>query len=752
MIKRLRYFFVSQKLFSLLSAVFAGYLIVFLLGHFLNNPVLTLLQIIGGLFFAFIGTGISITTIIQWVAKRNFDHWEFISLSLLGGMIIAPSILTAEFILLHKAYDWYPIANSLVLWCISGVLLLYKKTSFPVLSSQSFSKDIFKHPFFIVLAFGLVFSFIQTILYQAMPDLDPYKWLMKYTYQFANQQLDYLERPLFGSMVFIATRFAGISVFTFFKYIVPFIFLSTFIPTWMVARNFAEKSKQWIFLLFVFTSPITILYAETPMPQFMLIVLSYFFVFFLLYSFEKNDEFFLYSAGTFILLSFFCHQAGIIIFIIWAIAMIIAKRALIFSDKKTFFLIILLAISNISLFEKMRQFLSSWISIVIASIFLPNSLNLLYPAYYTNFDRNMMGWGSLSGVLKFYAFNVGPVLGGLLILFLGMIVFNKDFRSFFKKIVFKNSAISIATVIFILFFTIAEILPRFPNVSLLPDRAWIFSGVFSFVFLFIILHFIKTVPRWSMIVFISFLTISISGALYVNYLKRYLITPAQWNSAKWIETHLPENRVFLSYGHKTLLPFYADSTLIKIPYETYCSKNIQDFQNILDEKTTQNSLMKTSYEPFLKSIKKTADSTSRFYFDNMKTDNEKYANAISDNEIMMTQITGIQKILREKVKTTTVFPLSHTPTLFSPIPIEDVYEQTVFNSETSTQNKSFFIYYSKQDNKNPYRDRPYEIKNWGTDPCPDGKFLFDLYPDKFKRVYSVEDEEVIIWEILRNTN
>jgi len=249
-------------------------------------------------------------------------------------------------------------------------------------------------------------------------------------------------------------------------------------------------------------------------------------------------------------------------------------------------------------------------------------------------------------------------------------------------------------------------------------------------------------------VFMLFFTVSISGALYVNYLKSYLITPAQWNSAKWIEKNLPKNRVLLSYGHKTLLPFYTTSTLIKISPEVYCSKNVQDFQDIMKEKTVQNSIMKTYYEPFLKSIETTADNASMFYFDNTKTDNEKYANALSDNEIMMTQIANIRKNLKEKVRTTTVFPLSRVPVLFSPIPIEDVYEQTMSDLETSSKHSPLFIYYSKQDKRNPYRGRPYTMLTWGIDPCPDGKFLFDLYPDKFKRIYSINNEEVIIWKVL----
>jgi hypothetical protein len=437
----------------------------------------------------------------------------------------------------------------------------------------------------------------------------------------------------------------------------------------MVARNFKDFKKQLLFLLFVFASPVLILYAQTPMPQALLITLSYFFLFFLFHATQKNDDFFLYSAGVTIFLSFFYHQAGIIIFLVWLFAVIFTKRTFIFSNKKVLFSIIFIATFGMLYFEKMWQFLSSWVLRIIPQFFASNNLNLFYPAYYINTDRKLMGWGSMSGVLKFYAFHMGPLLGIILALSLGLLISNKNFRSFFAEKMRKNIAIFIISMTFLLFFTIAEIFPRFPNISLLPDRAWVFCGIFAFVFLYVILLFVKKIPNWIMGVFILLLLVDISGAMYINYLKKYLITPAQLESAKWIENELPQNRIFLSSGHKNLLPVHANTPLARIPLN-YCSKDIQDFE------------------------------------------------------------------IPKKTELAIIYPPSYSSALISSI----------------SKEKTLYIYYSRQHPKNPYYDRPYEMSTWGAKPCPDGKFLFDLYPDKFKRVYSTGDEEVIIWELLRNTN
>lgn len=684
MLNRFYTFFKSQKCFSALSVFFAVYLGVFLLNHFWDNLLVAFLQFIGGMFFLIFGIGLNFTLILQWLFKRKFDLWEFVSLSLIVGLLLPPFILNLEFSLFNRADYWYPMVNNLVFWCAAGVLLFFNKTSLPSLSSKELSA---KHPLLITLLFGFFFILVQVLSFQPLPDLDPYAWLFKYVYQFANHLLDYSNRPLFGSFVYIATTLTGIGIFNFFKYILPFFFLLTLFPAWMVARNFPEKSKQWLFLLFAFTSPVILLYAGIAMPQVPFIIIAYFFALFLLYSIIKREDFFLYAAGASMFLAFFYHEAASIIFIAWIIPVMIAKRKVFLSNKKTLFFIIIILLFNLYRLRAIYDFATHWARDIIPNFFKKNNFNLLYPAQYTNTDQNAMGWSSLGGVVKFYSFYAGPILGLVLLCFV-LLLFQKKFRAFIFGQLKSNVALSILLFSFAIFFTIAEIFPRFPNIALLPDRAWIFCGIFAYVFLFTILQYIKKIPTLAVLIFLLFFTIGISGTLYINYLKRYLISPMQLESAQWIKSNLPTDRIFLSYGYKGLLPAYAETSLIKIPTAIYCSKDILEFQKLFND-----------------------------------------LNRPENNKI------------------TIINPLSFPIQISAPIPNGDIFR---FNSLPSLDGRPLYIYYSQLNLKNPYRGRPYSMTSWGIEPCSDGKFLFDDYPEKFKRIYTDKDEidEVVIWKIL----
>lgn len=682
----LRRFFISQEYFSTLSFFFAVYLIVTLTSHFTDNIIIKFIQIAGGLFFLIFGTGMGSVLILQWIFKRKFDLWEFISLSLISSLLFLPIILNLEFALFKKVDSWYPLANILILWCTAGTLLFLKKTSLPVISS----KLSLKNPLLIVLLLSLIFTAIQILSFKALPDLDPYKWLFKYTYQFENHLLDTYERPLFGSFIYIGTALTNIEIFNFFKYVLPFFFSLVLFPAWMVARNFRDKNKQRLFLLFVFTSPVTILYAETAMPQMPLIIISYFFTFFLLYSAIKKDHFFLYASGILMFLAFFYHQAAFIIFIAWMIPVIITKRKALFSNKTLLLLTVAILFFNLHHLRTVYAFAEYWIKRIIPHFFKENNINLLYPAQYINTDNQIMGWNSVSGVIKFYSFYVGPLIGLVLAGFI-FLLFQKKFRSYISKRFKNNTALFALISSFVAFFIIAEIFPRFPNIALLPDRAWIFCGIFFYIFLFLILNYIQKISFKNMVIFLLFFAIGISGTIYINYLKRYLISPMQLESAEWIKKHLPNNRVFLSFGHRSLLPVHAGTPFVRISPNVYCTKDIQEF-----------------YEAF----------------DNLENNSKG-----------------------EKNKITVINPLEFPVKISRPIMNENIYS---FNFIYSLENKPIYVYYSRLHLKNPYRERSYGMASWGMEPCPDGKFLFDDYPEKFERIYYQKDlfDEVAIWKIL----
>ena len=685
MIASLNRFLLSQGSFFYLFLILWGYISVFLLRQTWDHPILFLSQLLGGSFFFLFGAGACTTLILQWLFKKTFDTWEFLSLSFLMSFLIPPLLLNLEFSLFKSIAVWHPIINIFLPLIPASLLLFFKKTALPSFVPRHIALNFHFHPLFLAFVFGIIFLLLQVFSFSPLPDLDPYKWLYKYTYQFENHLLDYAERPFFGSLIFTATTLTGITIAEFFKYLLPLLLLTALIPGWLVAKTFPNKSNQWIFLLFLFSIPNVILYAGTAMPQAPFIVLCYFITFFLIYSHLKQDDFFLYISGLTILLAFFYHQTALLMLPAWILPVIIAKRRAIFGNKKILLFLILIVISTLQFLKPLYEFGMHWIYKLAPAFLEKAHFNWFYPAQYSNIDRNLMGWTSWSGIIKFYAYYVGPVLGLILLSFL-ILLFHKKFRSFASEKLFWNPALSIIFLSFLTFFVIAEVFPRFPGIALLPDRSWIFAGIFGYIFLFILLQYFSKISSKAIILFTMCFVIAISGTLYINYLKRYLISPLQLQSAEWIQTTLPENRLFLSYGYRGLLPVYAKSTVVNIPNQIYCENNYQSFEKTIN----------------------TLETSKRIF---------------------------------------TVSPLSTVPSLSAPVSNKYIYTLTPLSS---LKEKSLYVYYSQVHTKNPYRNRPYSMKSWGIEPCPGGKFLFDQFPQKFERVYHLKDEfdEVIIWKVL----
>lgn len=665
--------------------ILGSYIGVFFLRQTWDHPILSLFQLFCGSFFFLFGAGACATLIIQWLFKKSFDLWEFLSFSFLMSLLIPPLLLNIEFSLFENIATWHPIINIFLLLIPASLLLFFKQTTLPSLVPHNTILNLRSHPLFLTFVFGIIFLLLQIFSFSPLPDLDPYKWLYKYTYQFENNLLDYAERPFFGSLIFTATTLTGITIAEFFKYLLPFLLLIALIPGWLVAKTFPDKRSQWVFLLFLFSIPNVILYVGTAMPQAPFIVLCYIITFFLIYSYLKQDDFFLYTSGLTILLAFFYHQTALLLLPAWILPVIIAKRKAIFGNKKILLSLILIIISTLQFLKPLYEFGLHWINKLAPAFLEKAHFNWFYPAQYSNIDRNLMGWASWSGIIKFYAYYVGPILGLILVSFL-ILLFHKKFRSFASEKVFGSPALSVLFLSFLTFFVIAEVLPRFPGIALLPDRSWIFAGIFGYIFLFIFIQYFSKISYKTAAFFMLCFVIAISGTLYINYLKRYLISPLQLQSAEWIKTTLPKNRLFLSYGYRGLLPVYADSTVVNIPNQVYCETTYQSYEKVINE----------------------LEISKRIF---------------------------------------TVSPLSTIPVLSAPVSNKYIYTLTPLSS---LKEKPLYIYYSQVHTKNPYRDRPYSMKSWGIKPCPGGKFLFDQFPQKFKRVYHLKDkfDEVIIWKVL----
>src|SRR3989338_3354584 len=129
------------------------------------------------------------------------------------------------------------------------------------------------------------------------------------------------------------------------------------------------------------------------------------------------------------------------------------------------------AIASIGLF-----FFFSRTESLIRALWSPHP-NFLFPQQYVNIDGNQMGWGDFFGVVKYYLFYIGPAL---LVTFFIILCHIKDNT---VRALFRTRESKVLIGIFLVFFTIAEILPRLTGIALLPDRAWVFAGMIALFFL-----------------------------------------------------------------------------------------------------------------------------------------------------------------------------------------------------------------------------------------------------------------------------
>lgn len=723
--------------------LFISTTLLFVLNNFYpQNTYLQSAQIISG-GTLFISSGLLFTLLLEYLSKRKFDPWEFIAFSLLGTLISFPLLLEIEFLVIGYIYDWFPLLN---IFIITLLVFFTNPAAFLSYRIPNLRNALPSLPLFF---FGLFLTIIAIIVfaYPALPDLDPYKWLFKYSYQFPNQQLDVTERPFFGALTFIAVKLSGASIFTFYKYIFPFLLSFIVFPAWLVARTITNSLQRILFMSLLLTSPVILLYGTTAMPQTPIIILAYFFLFFCLYSYLKNDDFYFYTAGIVIFFGYFYHPAASIILIGFAISLLIRWRYAFIKNKTLLVLLALLLVSNYERLLNITSFVTNWTNIVISRFFAPNQFNFIFPASYRNIDMSIMGWPGIDGVIKYYAFHVGPGVIFILLLFLWLL-FQQNFRKYFFSAI-KNPGIWVPLLSFFPFFIISEVLPRFPNLALLPDRAWIFGGIFSICFAYLFLAKEK-LPQWLLWVGVASVVINISGALYINDLKKYLITPAQWRSAGWIVENLPENRIFLSSGNKNLLPIHAQTRLLKLPESIYCSNDIAQWEQYLTQINPD-----TFYSKRLEALPKGLQENANAIFNNQIRELGK-SKTIEEKKNVLYE--NLQLLQKEISRYATNLGLQPGLPLFSPpeknipildkaVPVENIYRGQEFNYTLNPQD-TIYVYFSRMDERNPYGSRPYTLSTWGFRGCPANEsFIFDQYPERFKRVYD-DQEEIIIWKVL----
>ncbi len=661
--------------------------------------------------------GINFGMIVQWLFKKKYEFWEFLGIASLSALIIPPLMLTLEFSEFKTLFPALPLVNSFFVFVFLLSIFIFQKKARYYLNiniPEIKISEILKSNFVLFLLFYCGVIFFIVAAYYPLPDLDPYYWHNIFSKDFSSNKITDASayRPLFSSLSYIFNQTSKVDLYAYFKYVIPFLSLLILIPANLFSQNFSSPLKRILIFLFPLINASAFLYLETPIPQAILTIILFYFLFFLAHSSFSGKKEFFYFGGLAIFISFFYHEAAILIFLFWFVSLLIFDGKKIVNKFKenrlALFLLIIIFATNFSLLKNQFVFFASF-SKYLYNCFSNPMLNLKFPASYVNIDGNAMGWAGLPGIAKYYAYYVGLVFFIILLFFTTKLIKNSEFRIFLKEKIFKDRSLFPLVFCFSFFFLIAEVLPRFPGVAFLPERAWNFGGVFSAIFIVIIFIFLKNRNKIIYYALILAFLVNLGGAIYVNNQKKYLITQAQLDSAQWIIDNLPENRIIFSSGKDDkLLKVFSHSKTVSIPENSFFKSNALE-KYFFSENGT-DSLIKYFQPEYEKIVERIKQQANRLSDKNIYSNSKEIINYIDSISNDLEKIKDLsipdEKLLREKYK--------------------------------------FFIYYSKEDPRNPYRDRPYYKKN----EIENDGFLFDKYPDKFERIYYDKNNEIVIWSIL----
>ncbi|MDO8512118.1 MAG: hypothetical protein Q7S57_02505 [bacterium] len=701
------YYDILKRVFKLNVVVFSLFALLFVWTRFIEIRLINYVYSFIVLFITLALGGINCVLLLQCCVKKTFNWLEFINIASISGLLIMPAFYFLEITFLDKDYIWLPVINTLFLFIAVLFFCLKGRASFIEEDNKADQESVTKS----YLLFGViaVLFFITVLLiitsYFPLLEQDPYHWMNKYRELFVDGKLAPLvDRPLFLVLTRIFINTARIDTYAYFKYVLPLLSCLILIPTWLVASRFKSRLHQLAILVIPLASPSTILYQITPMPQMIAIIATSNFIFWLLYSRLSGNRYFYYLAGFSIFLASFYYEMAVIIFLIWISVTIINDRKkitfIINSNKLTVFLLMIILLPYYNFVNNLLIFVIFWINKVYHSILL-FQINWLFPAFYENVDQNQMGWPGFLGVSKYYLFYVGPPL----LFTAGVFCCFFLFRASFRRRVLRSSVGSPEAVIlclgFVTFFIISDVLPRIANVALLPERAWIFGGIFLSAFVVGTMkhsednHYHNHNHYSILLVFLTL--ISVGAAIYINDLKKYVVPDYQLQSAEWIKNNLSGRRVILSVGNYNLLRFHANSVMYNMPANFYCDKELEQSENLWRIVESTNPVF------FPKKIvaRQTLGKLENYLTQTNSVDSGKLHSIIDENVNDLKK--GIE--LREGLK------------------------------------KNVFIYYYSDDPRNPYAQRPYREMTAQCFPL-----VFDTNSDAYERIYSDQDR-VIIWRV-----
>lgn len=669
------------------------------------------------LFVAFFLVGQNILAIIEATTRKHLLILEKFPVIVVIALFATPLTVTLA---ANTATDWLrfiPIFLAGITSCIAVWLRPFFWEDTP---QESYSLHLLPAG---LLATTLFFTllFHLTTAYYALPDLDPYYWLQKFRDEYAGNYVTSIQlyRPLFSSLGYIFFQTASIDLYAYFKYLLPSFALLILIPAALVANRMQRFSDALLVFLFPLVSGSFILYSVASIPQAISNLTFLYGIYLIAYAFIAHRPLFSFLAGTVFFLSILYHEMAVLFFAPWLAATVFTYRKEIrdFIQKNTLatILVFVLIASHLlpTLFGIGGYFLF-WIERLYENIinFQPN---FSFPATYVNVDGNAVGWGDWPGVIRYYAFYLGPLAG------VGLLALGWYFRQKQAPILIaierpaaERTAIRFLFTLLALFILLGEILPRLFNFAFLPERAMGFFGGTIIAFLMIALSDSTRRP-WSNLVSFFLITatlINAGAALYINGEKQFLITPNQISSAEWIRNSLPTDRIILTNDHWNLIRFHSQTESTVRVDDPLFYRDIEVFESIQKNIPNEFELHRRSFETL----------TDRL---NTSVTRLRSLDPVTDRDRVFEDLTFIDSLVLTFITSR--------------------YPNDPPKEEHGTS--KIFIYYGKPSDRNPYANRPYMTVE---ETVPRGEHpVFDRYPDRFERVYALPEDEVVIWKLIQ---
>ncbi len=692
-------------LFFINSLAYVGLALLFLVNEFFISPfTATGLSFITLLIILPL-TGLNLAGLFEYFFRQNFTFLEKIFLATLLGLTVPALFVSAMF-----TFFALPTPALVLIFSLASFLavFLFHPGFLDVQADEAIPKNLWWTLGLSLVIYTVLISIMVTSYY-ALPDLDPYYWLRLYQEEYVSETLTLLSghRPLFSALNFIFTSVASIDFYAYFKYVLPFFLLICLLPLALIAKNFKNPVPQILVFSIPLVTPSFILYTLTPIPQAILNIGVILFSVTLLHSYFTRNNFFFLAGGIFILITSLYHEVAIIFFLFWLVVSFFFFRKnikKIYSNNPYLLSIIavLLLMQFFKLFKGMVLFLSGWFYKILMLI-LQGTPNLNYPATYINIDGNAVGWGTPFGVFKYYMFYAGGIFFLLLALALTYYFLRKPFI-----IKSKETWVLFLSALFFLF--IAEIFPRLFNIAILPERAWGFVIFFCYCFFIIFLSKNTYFQNFRyhpfyLLLFVGVFSVNIGGALYVNNLKQYLITPAQIQSAEWIKYNLPKNRVLFTYNNESLLRSHSQSPILHTDDPDFYH-DIRIFNKLLRTYRLNSLDLQSQYNLYIQQLNTTSKRLATY-------------EVSSEKESFIVDTLALKKAT------------------------DDLLKYIKNESETREMNQNIYIYFAKPNPLNPYSKRPYSP---ALSDDTSSEFIFDQDPKRFQRIYYLPNDEIVIWQ------